>query len=257
VERPGIGDSTPHLYDSIAQWADDIATLADHLGIERFGLIGLSGGGPYVLACAHQLPERVVAGVVLGGVAPTSGREAAAGGFVGRARLLRPFLELSREPLGTFLWLGINALHPFADQVFSLFTRFITEQDRQVLNRRDTRTVFIDDLISGSRKDFRAVIYDAILFFRPWGFSLREIRVPILFFQGDADLFVPFSHGAHLAALVPDARLRYRPDEGHLGGLDAAEESVEFILSHWPRGRGRRGRPGFRAHATAQDPRRE
>ena len=68
VERPGVGSSTPYLHDSVAASANDIQQIADRLNIDRFGLVGLSGGGPYVLACAHELPERVVAGAVLGGV---------------------------------------------------------------------------------------------------------------------------------------------------------------------------------------------
>ena len=71
LERPGIGDSTSHLYGNIEEWAGDVGTIADRLGIDRFACVGLSGGGPYVLACASRFPDRMVAGAVLGGVAPT------------------------------------------------------------------------------------------------------------------------------------------------------------------------------------------
>ena len=80
VERPGIGESTPHVYRALVEFAADIEQLADSLGIDRFGVAGLSGGGPYALACAHEMPARVVAVGVLGGVAPAVGPDAAAGG---------------------------------------------------------------------------------------------------------------------------------------------------------------------------------
>ena len=92
IDRPGVGDSTAHLYPSLLAWADDIALVADRLGVGRFGLIGLSGGGPYVLACARALPERVVAGAVLGGVAPTHGPGAPEGGLVRFAARFEPLL---------------------------------------------------------------------------------------------------------------------------------------------------------------------
>ena len=41
VDRPGIGSSTPHQYDTIAAFADDLRTIADTLGIDRFEVIGL------------------------------------------------------------------------------------------------------------------------------------------------------------------------------------------------------------------------
>ncbi|EUA42425.1 alpha/beta hydrolase family protein [Mycobacterium xenopi 4042] len=51
-------------------FADDLRTVADTLGIDKMAVVGLSGGGPYTLACGAAMPERVVAVGVLGGVAP-------------------------------------------------------------------------------------------------------------------------------------------------------------------------------------------
>ena len=88
VERPGIGASTPHLYDSIREFAADIERLCDALEIAHFAVAGLSGGGPYALACAYHMPERVVTAAVLGGVAPAVGRDRADGGPSLMARTL-------------------------------------------------------------------------------------------------------------------------------------------------------------------------
>ena len=70
IDRPGIGSSTPHQYDTVFAFAEDLRTIADTLGIDKMAVIGLSGGGPYTLACAAAMPDRVVAAGVLGGVAP-------------------------------------------------------------------------------------------------------------------------------------------------------------------------------------------
>src|SRR5689334_24779996 len=45
IERPGTGISTPYVYDSVLDYAADVADFADVLGIDRFGVAGLSGGG--------------------------------------------------------------------------------------------------------------------------------------------------------------------------------------------------------------------
>lgn len=66
VERPGVGGSTPHLYQRVLDWADDVQALADALGFDAFGIVAVSGGGPYLLACAYEMPERVVAGAWVG-----------------------------------------------------------------------------------------------------------------------------------------------------------------------------------------------
>ena len=234
IDRPGVGDSTPHLYPSLLAWANDIRCVADSLGIGRFGLIGLSGGGPYVLACAHALPERVVAGAILGGVAPTHGPEAPAGGLVQFAAQFEPLFAYLHEPLGVMLTMLIWALRPVASPMFNLFIRISPEGDRTVFERPEMKAMFIDDLMHGSRWGLRAPIYDLILFTRPWGFRLRDIRVPIRFWHGDADHLVPLAHGQLCAQLVPDSQIHVRPGESHLGGLAAAEEVVDAILSLWP-----------------------
>jgi pimeloyl-ACP methyl ester carboxylesterase len=234
VDRPGIGDSTPHLYPSLTAWAHDIAAIADRLGIGRFGLIGLSGGGPYVLACAHALPERVVAGAILGGVAPTQGPDAPAGGLVPFAAQFEPLYRYLHEPLGVMLTALVWLLRPAASPAFNLYMRFSPAGDRAVFARPEMKAMFIDDLMHGSRWGLRAPIYDLLLFSHPWGFRLRDIRVPIRFWHGDADHLVPLAHGRRLAELVPNATLSVRPGESHLGGLAAAEHVLDTILSLWP-----------------------
>jgi len=233
VERPGIGTSTPHLYASLQDFAADVGELADILDISRFGLIGLSGGGPYVLGCAHAMPDRVVAGAVLGGVAPTCGAEAAQGGAMALARVLEPLISFLREPLGALFTRAVRALHPFADRAFDTYLRLAPAGDKRILGEAEIREAFIEDMLLGSRENLRSLVYDLILFSRPWGFSLRNISVPIHFWQGDEDNLVPPAHAEHLSRLVPGSRLRRDPNGGHLAGLGMAVEALAFIIETW------------------------
>ena len=233
VERPGTGGSTGHLYSAIVDFASDIEQLADELGLDRFGLVGLSGGGPYVLACAYRLPERVVAAVVLGGVAPTRGDDRVAGGVAALAARLEPLLALLREPLGVAVTALVRLGRPLESQAFSLFMRISPEGDRRVFALPEMKEMFLADLRTAARRALKAPVYDAVLFGRHWGFSPRDVVVPVRFWQGDADNIVPLEHGHHLAALVPDSELRVRPGESHLGSLDAADEILDAILVCW------------------------
>ena len=234
LERPGVGGSTPHLYRSLVDWADDVEEVADRLGVGRFALVGLSGGGAYVLACAYRLPARVVVGAAMGCVAPTCGPEAPAGGAVSLAHRLSPLLEVVREPLGYALWALVRSLTPLSSQGFDAFIRIMPEGDQVVFQRPEIKRMFIDDLVQASRHQLHAPVYDVVLFARPWGFSLRDVRVPIRFWHGDADNIVPLAHAEQLARLVPDAELRVRPREGHIGNLGAAEEILASVVGLWP-----------------------
>lgn len=234
VERPGVGESTPHRFEAVVEFAADVERLCDALGIERFAIAGLSGGGPYALACAHEMPDRVVAGAVLGGVAPAVGPEAAEGGAASLTRLFEPLLRSAQGPLGGFMRGLVRVLEPFADPVIDLFASVMPPGDQRVFEDPALREMFLEDLILGSRRYMQAIFLDAMLFGRPWGFSLADLRVPIHLWYGDSDTIVPVHHGEHLARRIPGATLRIRAEEGHLGSLGASEEILDTLLEHWP-----------------------
>ncbi len=233
IDRPGIGLSTSHLYSSLYDSVADVAIALDHLGVDRFAVVGLSGGGPYALATAHAFPDRVTAAGILGGVAPNVGEGHIAGGLVGALAGTRFALPWLRHPLGRVFQALVGALGPVGPQALDLFARISPEGDRVVLGREEIKAMFLDDLISNSRHGLEAPLNDLILFLRPWGFDVRDITVPVRWWHGDADHIVPFAHGDHLAALIPNAQLYVRPGESHLGGLGAAGEVLRTILALW------------------------
>jgi pimeloyl-ACP methyl ester carboxylesterase len=233
IDRPGVGESTPHLYSSLLDFVPDLDRLADRLGLERFTMLGLSGGGPYVLACAYALPERVVVGGVIGGVAPTQGDDAIAGGVVGHLAPLAPLTATVRTPLSRLLGAGIRVLRPVASPAFDIYARLSPEGDRVVFSRPEIKAMFLDDILRGSRNGLAAPLFDFVLFCRPWGFSVRDLRVPIRWWHGDADHIVPLAHGQHVVGLIPNAQLFVRPGESHLGGLGATEEILDTLMAVW------------------------
>jgi pimeloyl-ACP methyl ester carboxylesterase len=70
ADRPGFGLSDPKPGRTLLDWPDDVVALADALGIDRFGAVGVSGGGPYTAACAYRIPHRLTAAAIVGGSGP-------------------------------------------------------------------------------------------------------------------------------------------------------------------------------------------
>ncbi len=234
IERPGAGDSTPHTYERVLDWADDVDTVLDHLGVGDYAAIGLSGGGPYVLACASGHPERMVAGAILGGIAPTTGDEAPEGGMIRLAQRFQVAIRAVRSPLGSIVGATVQILRPISSTAFGLATRVFPEGDRAVFARPEMKEMFLDDIAHGSTRGLHSVFFDILLFSKPWGFDLADIRVPIRFWQGDSDPIVPVEHAVRMAELVPDSDLRIRHAESHLGALMIADEVLETLLDLWP-----------------------
>lgn len=69
-DRPGYGRSTPCPGYSIADCAGHVRAICAALEIDRLAMWGISGGGPYPLACAALLPDLVAAAASLASPAP-------------------------------------------------------------------------------------------------------------------------------------------------------------------------------------------
>ena len=237
IERPGTGLSTSYRYTRMLEWAHDVERFLDVHDIDRFAAVGLSGGGPFVLACGHHFGlRRMAAGAVLGGIGPTRGAEAAPG----YTRLLAPF-----EPVLSWVAAPVGAvvscmLKPVASVMgspaFDLYANFVSPPcDRPVLKRPDMKEAFLYDITTATRTGVRALTQDLLLFARDWRFSLRDIDVPIRFWHGDADRIVPLTHSVHQAALVPDSALTVVPGGGHFSGYETVEGVFDSLLALWQR----------------------
>jgi pimeloyl-ACP methyl ester carboxylesterase len=235
LDRPGIGSSTPYLYPDVLDWTRDLELVLDTLAIDTVRLIGLSGGGPYALAAGAALPERVHGVGVLGGVAPTQGDDAAEGGIIQLAVSLAPLLVVARVPLGVALTQGIRLVRPLAGPALDLYAAVQPPGDKNLLSRPEFKAMFLDDLLNGSRFQTSAPINDLILFTRPWGFDLADVRVPVRWWHGDDDHIVPFRHGQHVVDRLPDATMSVIDGESHLGGLGIAHEVIETLMNLGPR----------------------
>ena len=70
IDRPGYGLSSFKSGRTFVDWADDVSKLADAMGIDRFSILGVSGGGPYAVACACKISDRLDAVSIVCGMGP-------------------------------------------------------------------------------------------------------------------------------------------------------------------------------------------
>lgn len=235
VERPGTGNSTRKRYGRIVEFADDLRDVADDVRADEFGVVGLSGGGPYLLATAHEMPERMKVGIVLGGIGPTRGVDS----IVSHTMLLVPaalLLERNYRPLSRGLRQVVNALTPLADPAVDLFFNLIPGDRAHFTSRPLDRRQFTADLIDANRRSgIASAVSDLILFGRPWGFELRNIQVPIVFYGGSSDIIVPYLHAERQAKRVPGSRLRTYEGRGHFAGYTSPADILDDVREAWPR----------------------
>jgi pimeloyl-ACP methyl ester carboxylesterase len=214
--RPAYGRSTPRPGRDVASAAEDVAAVADALRLERFAVMGHSGGSAHALACAALLPERVVAAVCMSGLAPrrAEGLDWFAGMGKASAAQLRAAVA-GRADIEHYL-----ATTEFDPELF-------VPADHEALSGRwawlaGVAGKAIDDGPDGA-------VDDELAFVTRWGFEPARIDPPVLFVHGALDRIVPSAHSAWLARHTPSSELWLRPDDGHVSILDSAADALAWL----------------------------
>lgn len=236
-DRPGYGGSTPHPGHTVADGAEDARAVADALGLERFAVWGVSGGGPYALACAALLGDRVRAVAVLGSSAPwdAEGLDYFAGMGQENVDDMRLLVENRDAAWAKVKADRLEVLELAAGGIGRMreaFTTLVSGPDRQVLEGPFGDYLAVstcDGLAPGAVGWFD----DGVAEIEPWGFDLSGIQVPVKVWHGAYDQFVPRAHGEWLAQHIPGAEAEFSDTEGHLA-VPALRigEVHDWLLAH-------------------------
>lgn len=228
VDRPGLGESSRQKGHTVGDWAGDARTVVDALGIDRFDVVGWSAGGPFALALAAALPERVRAVATIGGMAPVRSRADRSELGLRADRMLIPLCRrapwLARAMLRAALLGG-------AERAKKTMLRPFSDADRRVLAPLPADVV-VAGTDAAHAHGVAGIVDDYRAFGAPeWGFDLGDIRAPVTVWQGDADAAVPETIGRRLAAELPDADLRLVPGAGHFLMIEHGGAVFERVRS--------------------------
>jgi pimeloyl-ACP methyl ester carboxylesterase len=221
-DRPGYGGSTPRPDRDVASAAGDASAVADALGIDRFAVMGHSGGGSHALACAALLGERVMGAVVVSGMAPfgaeglewfegfgPGGAAQLRAAAAGRAALEKHLAESDDDP------------------------GFTPEDEAALEGEWSWLIDVVRPALTGGMEGF---IEDDLAGVDAWGFDPAEVAAPALFVHGGRDRVVPAAHGEWLARRCPSAKLWLRPGDGHISILNQGAAAMGWLREHAERG---------------------
>lgn len=219
MDRPGMGKSTLVRGRLLEDWPGLMARFADHLGIEKFGQLGVSGGGPYVLACAAMIPERLTRSAVLAGMVPLP--------LLGHGRrglhpLYRMLIPLRKMPAPLFT-VGFHAAaigckcRPDVPPM-SLLLRSLSDEDRAIIlgipGIWNVLTKSFTEGVCGSSGG-QGVMTDAEIYLRMPGFKAEENTHLIRYWHGTDDKNIPISLVERLCEILPHAELETVDGLGH------------------------------------------
>ena len=233
-DRPGYGGSDPDPGRVVADAADDIAAIADALGVDRYAVYGGSGGGPHALANAVR-PERVVAVAALASVAPwgADGLDWLDGMGQDNLDEFGATLE-GEEPLRRYLKEQREAmLGGSPEGIAESLTSLLCPPDLACLTG-DLARYFYEQIAEALRSGVDGWVEDDFVFVKPWGFEFDEVEVPVQVWHGSQDQFVPVAHGRWLAERIPGAEEHVYDEDGHLTLQIARIGDVHaWLVSHF------------------------
>lgn len=258
LDRPGFGLSTFQPRRRITDWPTDVVDFTHSMGLKRFAVMGLSGGGPYALACAHRLPKEMLLAVgVFAGAPPWEAGShnmalyrrisaiaamhapGAFGAFsdalVGLARWLATSGPATKR---IDLWLESeqqkrkkSAAH--SDGVEHQDGHKATADEDGELSTLERRELLLCGLLDGFAQGSRAMVQEARLLSEPdWGFRFEDISYdPIHIWHGTNDVSAPFSMIQYMAKRLPHSALYECEGDTHFTMTRHLEEALVKLTS--------------------------
>ena len=214
--RPGYGGSTPMPGRSVADAAADVAAVMDELGIERFAVMGASGGGPHALACAALLPARVLATVAIASPAPYSADPW--------------WFDEMRSPGALRAALDGREARARYGETEAFDPESFTPTDWAALQAEWAPLGADADAAGRAGPD--GLIDDDVAFVSPWGVDPSGIDGRVLVVQGGEDRVIPRRHGDHLHRAIRHSELWHRSTDGHVSVLRAVPDALDWLLDH-------------------------
>lgn len=222
-DRAGVGDSDDRPDHSLAGHVEDAVALLDHLGTEKFAVLGFSGGGPYAAEVARQVPHRIRALTLVSAHAlstpPGPGH-----------RVLMKLANVS-IPMARLMFLAI-AVPAVAVPNFSRFLigPGLNRSDRQTLRNREIRRCLTKG-IAGVLWSGRATAFEARNFHREHPLPPMALDVRIRIWHGAEDKVIVPKAAFLYSRMFPGSFLSIVPKAGHLWGLVACDQVLATLAN--------------------------
>lgn len=216
-DRPGVGDSEFYEWE-LTDFAKDMKDLIDELGLDKVGIMGLSGGGPTLYATAHIMPERLNFCVDLACAKPVYKDKdmikdlGSADKFYAKvgAKLPLMLFEIPYGVIGTMQKV-LKSPKSFA----KMFKESLCEADQKIFDDEVFQYLFMKDFSHLFKHGVKGPAYDAKTNYREWDFDIKDVDYQVQVYHGTADKFVPLKFSQWLVGKLKNIDIKTYEGEGH------------------------------------------
>jgi pimeloyl-ACP methyl ester carboxylesterase len=238
MDRPGMGRSTYKPGRTLDSWPALMERFADALGIGNFGQLGVSGGGPYVLACAARIPERLTGSAVLGGAVPLTELQHGPRGLHPLYRMLIPCRKLPSWAFSALFRIASIASRwqPGRPPLSWLLRSVAAEDRRLLLDFPDVWSVITKSFQEGvCEGGGRGAMADAEIYCQRLTIDLANVRHPIRYWHGCEDRNIPVEMVREFTEKIAGAELIVDEQMGHFSlVLRRAPAALDYLAECVP-----------------------
>jgi pimeloyl-ACP methyl ester carboxylesterase len=199
IARPGYGESSPYLMNSIAEWADIVSVLIDELRLSHFDVLGMSSGAPYSYSIGYKFHDKVRNIYIFSGIPALYDEEV-----------------LSYWPYEVKKNASIPEMEKLA---YELFFSNLSKED---LEKNDIKDSMMNNCF-GIAQDLKLRCID-------WGFHLADVKENVIMQHSKADDAVPFMTAFLTAKLLPNCRLEVKENGKHFS-KEALDDFIESVMA--------------------------
>jgi pimeloyl-ACP methyl ester carboxylesterase len=231
-DRPGYGRSDRREGRRVVDAAEDVRIIADALGVDRFAVVGRSGGGPHALAVAARLPDRVTRAAVLVSLAPADAPGLDWYRGMGESNVDEyQAADANHAALMANLRSQADRLRRDPESLIAFLEKELADPDRRVVENVAMRRQLADSYAEAVRFGADGWIDDALAFRQNWGFDPASIQVRVRLWHGSADQFSPVEHTRWLAARIPGARVEVQQGQGHFAAVEILPQMLTWLTA--------------------------
>jgi pimeloyl-ACP methyl ester carboxylesterase len=229
-DRPGYGLSDFKKKRTLLDMPDDIAQLADMLGIDKFAVFGVSAGAPYVAALAYAMPERITSAAIVSGTAPFD-------------KMPDPYQDMNNLYVQAFKAASLPemVLRPLVanadkqvvkdpDTYWTGVMERAGSGDKALLSQSEVKAQILHYMVEATRNGSQGRVREAKILVDSWGFELSQIQPTVHLWYWADDKIVPQHHGRYLEQQIPNTEPHFMEGGGHFGIFMEWRAILEALL---------------------------
>ena len=224
INRPGYSYSDFLTERNLLNWPDDVNAVADSLSLDTFSVLGYSGGGPFALACAYKIPDRLRKVVILSGMGPVSApgaKEIPSWAIIKRPGFIQKIILSGMK----------KGVENNPEKILSNMSKSLSAVDCESMKNPEIRKGFIANFKEAFRFGYKGALQDVKIYKHDWGFDLQGIKHQVCVWHGENDSNVKIETTRYIVNQLPNCIYKFYPNEGHLTLLENNSREIFEIFN--------------------------